>query len=98
MKKITLISLLLFVVMTCNARLKGFVCTVNNVNVRIGAGKSYLFFDAGNGGKKHQLFKGDVVQYSSKRKNGFILIQGPLEWGGDFRDGWVSDQYMCPVV
>ena len=76
---------------------KGFVCTGNNVNVRKGPGKSYAIYDV-ESGTKRQLFKGDVVSDLGKKKNGFYLISGPLEWGGDERDGWVSAQYLRPVI
>ncbi|MBP5387688.1 MAG: hypothetical protein J6Y97_09945 [Prevotella sp.] len=97
MKRIAIILMVLFAVIAVNAQNKGFVCTGNNVNVRTGPGKNYKVYDIGNGHKR-QLFKGDVVANCGKKKNGFCLIQGPLEWGGDERDGWVSAQYLRPVT
>jgi len=97
MKKLSTVLMLLFVMMTVNAQHKGFVCTGNNVNVRTGPGKNYSVYD-NNTDHKRQLSKGDVVINCGKKKNGFYLIQGPLEWGGDERDGWVSAQYLRPVT
>ena len=57
----------------------------------------YAVYDS-NTDHKRQLSKGDVVSNCGKKKNGFCLIQGPLEWGGDERDGWVSAQYLRPVT
>ena len=98
MKRISIVLVMLFTVMTVNAQHNGFVCTGNNVNVRTGPGKSYSVYDDYGNGTKRQLFKGDVVSNCGKKKNGFCLIQGPLEWGGDERDGWVSSQYLRPVT
>ncbi len=99
MKKILLICMMLMTVITVNAQEKGFVCTGNNVNVRTGPSKNYPVYDGGVGTNgKRQLFKGDVVRDCGKRKNGFCLVQGALEWGGDERDGWVSAQYLRPVI
>ena len=97
MKRISILLMSLFVMVTVNAQHNGFVCTGNNVNVRTGPGKNYAVYDV-NIGRKRQLSKGDVVEYRGKKKNGFCLIQGPLEWGGDERDGWVSAQYLRPVT
>lgn len=97
MKRITIVLMLLFVMLTINAQHNGFVCTGNNVNVRTGPGKNYPVYDS-NTPQKRQLSKGDVVKNCGKKKNGFCLIQGPLEWGGDERDGWVSAQYLRPVT
>lgn len=97
MKRLSTILMLLFVMMTVNAQQKGFVCTGNNVNVRKGPGKNYAVYDS-NTDHIRQLSKGDVVINRGKKKNGFCLIQGPLEWGGDERDGWVSAQYLRPVT
>lgn len=99
MKKILLICMMLMTVITVKAQEKGFVCTGNNVNVRTGPGKNYPVYDVGKGTNgKRQLFKGDVVRDCGQRKNGFCLVQGALEWGGDERDGWVSAQYLRPVI
>ena len=97
MKRISIVLMLLFTMMTVNAQQNGYVCTGNYVNVRTGPGKSYAVYDS-NTVHKRQLSKGDVVMDCGKRKNGFCLIQGPLEWGGDERDGWVSAQYLRPVT
>ena len=97
MKRLSTILILLLVVLTASAQHNGFVCTGNNVNVRTGPGKNYPVYDS-NTDHKRQLSKGDVVSNKGKRKNGFCLIQGPLEWGGDERDGWVSAQYLRPVT
>ena len=97
MKRITFVLLLLFAAMAVNAQERGFVCTGNNVNVRTGPGKNYSVMDVQIGQKK-QLFKGDVVRYFGKKKNRFCLVAGPLEWGGDEREGWVSAQYLRPVT
>ena len=97
MKRIPILLMLLFVMVTVNAQHKGFVCTGNNVNVRTGPGKNYAVYDI-NTGHKRQLSKGDVVVNRRKKKNRFCLIQGPLEWGGDERVGWVSAQYLRPVT
>lgn len=97
MKSISIVLMLLFAVLGVNAQQKGYVCTGNFVNVRTGPGKSYAVYDSDTGHKR-QLSKGDVVSYRGVKKNGFCLIQGPLEWGGDERDGWVSAQYLRPVT
>ena len=97
MKRISFVLMLLFAILTVNAQQKGYVCTGNNVNVRKGPDKSYAVYDIETGHKR-QLSKGDVVTDCGKKKNGFCLIQGPLEWGGDERDGWVSAQYLRPVT
>ncbi len=94
MKKITILFLLFFAVMTANAQHDGFVCTGNHVNVRTGPGKEYPVWDEG----KRQLSKGDVVTDMKETKNGFCRVAGPLEWGGDERDGWVYAQYLRPVT
>lgn len=99
MKKIAMICMLLLAATVASAQERGYVCTGNNVNVRTGPGKNYPVYDAGKGTNgKRQLFKGDVVADKGKRKNGFCLIQGALEWGGDERDGWVAAQYLRPVI
>ena len=97
MKRISIVLMLLFAVMTASAQHDGYVCTGDYVNVRTGPGKNYAVYDI-NTGHKRQLSKGDVVSNCGKRQNGFCLIQGPLEWGGDERDGWVSAQYLLPVT
>ena len=97
MKRLSILLMSLFVMVAVNAQHNGFVCTGNNVNVRTGPGKKYAVYDV-NIGRKRQLSKGDVVENRGKKKNGFCLIQGPLEWGGDERDGWVSAQYLRPVT
>ena len=83
--------------MTANAQEKGYVCTGNNVNIRTGAGVKYPVMDDGSGHKR-QMSKGDVVLYRGQKKNGFCLVIGPLEWGGDEREGWVSQKYLRPVT
>ena len=97
MKRISVILLLMIAALAANAQQKGYVCTGNYVNVRTGPGKNYEVYDSDTG-HKSQLSKGDVVANCGKRENGFCLIQGPLEWGGDERDGWVSAQYLHPVT
>ena len=97
MKRMSIIMLLLFAVLSVNAQQKGFVCTGNNVNVRKGPGKKYPIYDV-EFGRKRQLFKGDVVSDCGKKENGFCLVVGALEWGGDERDGWVSEQFLRPVI
>lgn len=97
MKKLTFLLIAFLAVLTVNAQDKGFVCTGNNVNIRTGAGVKHPVMDEETGHKR-QLFKGDVVRYCGEKKNGFCLVNGPLEWGGDERDGWVSQQYLRPVT
>lgn len=97
MKRISIVLMLLFTALIVSAQQKGYVCTGNYVNVRTGPGKNYPVYD-NNTSHKRQLSKGDVVTDCGKKKNGFCLIQGPLEWGGDERDGWVSAQYLLPVT
>ncbi len=99
MKKIVLICMLLSAVLSVNAQQRGFVCTGNHVNVRTGPGKNYLVVGAEINPKyKLQLMKGTVVTDEGKRRNGFCLIGQGLEWGGDERGGWVSAQYLRPVI
>ena len=95
MKRIVTICMLLLMVVAANAQEKGFVCTGNNVNVRKGPGLKYPVYDV-EFGRKRQLMKGDVVSDCGKRKNGFLLVAGPLDWGGDERDGWVSANELRP--
>ena len=97
MKRISILLMLLLTVIAVKAQHDGFVCTGNYVNVRTGPGKNFEVYDIKTGNKR-QLSKGDVVRNGGKKKNGFCLIQGPLEWGGDERDGWVSAQYLRPVT
>ena len=99
MKRFAIFIMLLMGAFTAYAQHNGFVCTGNNVNVRTGPGKNYPVYDYNKEtGYKRQIFKGDVVADEGKRKNGFCLISGPLEWGGDERDGWVSAQFLKPVT
>ncbi len=99
MKRFAIFLMLLMGAFTAYAQHNGFVCTGNNVNVRTGPGKNYPVYDYNKEtGYKRQIFKGDVVADEGKRKNGFCLISGPLEWGGDERDGWVSAQFLKPVT
>ena len=84
-------------VITASAQQKGYVCTGNNVNVRTRPSTNYPVYDNDGVRPKRQLSKGDVVLDEGKRKNGFCLISGPLAWGGDERDGWVSAKYLQPV-
>lgn len=96
MKKITLFLLLLFTAMTVNAQRRGFVCTGDNVNVRTGPGKNYPNVGAQYGYKIH-LNKGDVVDNQGKSKNGFNNIHySPMN--ADEWMGWVSSQYLRPVI
>ena len=97
MKKLAFLLIALLAVMAANAQEKGYVCTGNNVNIRTGAGVKYPVMDDGNGHKR-QMSKGDVVLYRGQKKNGFCLVIGPLEWGGDEREGWVSQKYLRPVT
>ncbi len=97
MKKLASLLIALFAVITANAQQKGYVCIGNNVNIRTGAGVNYPVMDEGTGHKR-QMSKGDVVLDRGNKKNGFCLVNGPLEWGGDERDGWVSQKYLRPVV
>ena len=97
MKKLAFLLIALLAVMTANAQEKGYVCTGNNVNIRTGAGVKYPVMDDGSGHKR-QMSKGDVVLYRGQKKNGFCLVIGPLEWGGDEREGWVSQKYLRPVT
>lgn len=100
MKRLLFVLMSLFFMLGVNAQKvqhDGFVCTGNNVNVRTGPGKNFAVYDVGDGHKR-QLSKGDVVANCGKKENGFCLVQGPLEWGGDERDGWVSAQYLRPVT
>lgn len=97
MKKLAFLLIALLAVMAANAQEKGYVCTGNNVNIRTGAGVKYPVMDDGSGHKR-QMSKGDVVLYRGQKKNGFCLVIGPLEWGGDEREGWVSQKYLRPVT
>ena len=97
MKKLTFLLMALLAVLTVNAQQKGYVCTGNHVNIRTGAGVKYPVMDE-ELGHKRQLLKGDVVLDRGQKKNGFCLVVGPLEWGGDERDGWVSQQYLRAVT
>ena len=97
MKKFSIALMLSLAVMTANAQHDGYVCTGNYVNVRTGPGKTFAVYDSDTDHKR-QLMKGDVVANEGKKQNGFVLISGPLEWGGDERDGWVSAQYLRPVT
>ena len=97
MNKLTFLLIALCTIMTANAQQKGYVCTGNRVNIRTGAGINYPVMDRGDGHKR-QMSKGDVVLDRGQKKNGFCLVNGPLEWGGDERDGWVSQQYLRPVT
>ena len=97
MKKLPFLLIALFAVMTANAQQKGYVCTGNHVNIRTGAGTNHPVMDE-KLGRKRQLSKGDVVLYHGQKKNGFCLVTGPLEWGGDEREGWVSQQFLRPVT
>ena len=45
MKRISILLMSLFVMVTVNAQHNGFVCTGNNVNVRTGPGKNYAVYD-----------------------------------------------------
>ncbi len=96
MKRLSIVLISLFVMLTAYAQNDGYVCTGNYVNVRTGPGKNYPVYDSDTDHKR-QLSKGDVVKNCGKKKNGFCLVQGPLEWGGDERDGWVSADYLRPV-
>jgi hypothetical protein len=97
MKKLTFLLIALLTALTVNAQLKGYVCTGDHVNIRTGAGVKYPVMDE-EFGHKRQLAKGDVVLDRGQQKNGFCLVNGPLQWGGDERDGWVSQQYLRPVT
>lgn len=90
-------ALLAMIAVSADAQKSGFVCTGNHVNVRTGPGVKYAVYDSGSNNKR-QLNKGDVVANQRKKKNGYCLINGPLEWGGDERDGWVSEKYLLPVT
>jgi len=99
MRRIAIVMMMIFAVMAVNAQeRKGYVCTGSNVNVRTGPGTKYAVYDDDGKGHKRQLQKGDVVDKRGGMKNGFCLIGGPLEWGGDERDGWVSARYLRPVI
>jgi hypothetical protein len=97
MKKMTFLFIALLAVMTSNAQQKGYVCTGNHVNIRTGAGVNYPVMDEELGCKR-QLSKGDVLLDCGQKNNGFCLVSGPLEWGGDEREGWVSQRYLRPVT
>jgi uncharacterized protein YgiM (DUF1202 family) len=97
MKRLLFVMMLLLATMAVNAQKDGFVCTGNNVNVRTGPGKNFPIYDIDTGNKR-QLSKGKVVANCGKKENGFCLVRGPLEWGGDEREGWVSAQYLRPVT
>ena len=97
MKKLTFLLMALLAVLTVNAQQKGYVCTGDHVNIRTGAGVKYPVMDE-ELGHKRQLSKGDVVLDSGQKKNGFCYVNGPLEWGGDERYGWVSQRYLRPVI
>lgn len=97
MKKLSFLLIALLTVLTVNAQQKGYVCTGDHVNIRTGAGTNHPVMDE-EFGHKRQLSKGDVVLDRGEKKNGFCLVNGPLAWGGDERDGWVSQQYLRPVT
>jgi len=97
MKKLTFLLVALLTVLTVNAQDKGYVCTGDHVNIRTGAGAKYRVMDEETGHKR-QLSKGDVVLDCGQKKNGYCLVNGPLAWGGDERDGWVSQKYLLPVT
>ena len=99
MKRLITMLLFMLAVTAVNAQQRGFVCTGNHVNVRTGPGKNYPVVGTDfNAKDKVQLMKGTVVTDEGKRKNGFCLIGQGLEWGGDERGGWVSAQYLRPVI
>ena len=97
MKRLTFLFVAFLAVAAADAQDKGYVCTGNNVNIRTGAGLKYPVMDEETGHKR-QMSRGDVVRDCGRKLNGFCLINGPLEWGGDERDGWVSQQYLRPVT
>ncbi|MBR3101486.1 MAG: hypothetical protein IKH19_07015 [Muribaculaceae bacterium] len=97
MNKLIFSLIAILTIMTANAQQKGYVCTGNHVNIRTGAGTNYPVMDRGDGHRR-QMSKGDVVLDRGQKKNGFCLVNGPLEWGGDERDGWVSQKYLRPVI
>jgi hypothetical protein len=102
------VIMLLFVVMTTisvNAQ-KYYRCTGNNVNIRKGPGKNYAIEEAamilryGNGGKA-QLFKGDIVKYLGKRKNGFMYVEVWGYAGDGYKNAdnyWVDSRYFTPAT
>ncbi len=99
MKRIATTLMMVLAMTAVNAQSqKGYVCTGSNVNVRTGPGINHSIYDDDGKGHKRQLQKGDVVSDCGKKENGFCLISGPLEWGGDERDGWVSARYLRPVT
>ena len=100
MRRIILISMMLFAVIAANAQnRRGFVSTGDNVNVRKGPSMKYAVVQ-GDGGKL-QLFKGEVVAYNGKKKNGFCHIHVTrVEPGTAYfvYDGWVSAKYLRAVT
>ena len=100
MKRIFLISMMLFAVLSASAQnMRGFISTGDNVNVRKGPGTRYGIVQ-GDGGNI-QLFKGEVVAYKGKKKNGFCYIHvNRVEPGTAYfdYDGWVSARYLRPVT
>jgi hypothetical protein len=100
MKRIVLISLMLLTVLSVSAQSRrGFISTGDNVNVRKGPGINYpvLYSE----GEKLQLFKGEVVAYKGKKRNGFIYVHVVKVHPGDAvfdYPGWVSAKYLRPVT
>ena len=99
MKKLVLISLMLFAVLAVNAqnRTTGFVSTGQNVNVRTGPGTSFPVLRDGQ--TRYRLNKNELVFDRGERKNGFCLVELrfaeiPEE---DEVVGWVSARYLRKV-
>ncbi len=97
MKKNLMIFMLLLTVATVEAQTY-YRCTGDNVNVRKGPGKNYAVITNEGFLTKCQLFKGDVVKYAGKAKNGFTYVKflncGQTGASCYPDHGWVSTQYL----
>lgn len=96
MKRLLLISLLLFTFVAMDAQ-KYYVCTGNSVFLRIGPGKNYepvTYYSGPKEGRPIFLYKGTRMMYVGPTKNGYALVNAYHDGGYD--QGWVAVQYMRP--
>ncbi len=97
MKKIVLLSLMLFITVAINAQnQRGFVSTGQNVNVRKGPGTNFPILTDGQ--YKYRLKKNDVVFDKGQKKNGFRMVELLLAEIPEPVVGWVSERYLRPVT
>lgn len=97
MKKLLFLLTMVFTSITVNAQVY-YRCTGDNVNVRKGPGTNYAVITNQGFETKCQLFKGNVVKYAGKTKNGFTFVSF-LNCGQTgascYRDGgWVASRYL----